>query len=188
MIKDVFTIPEIADICRLSRQTVHNWIKKGYLKGFRPAKNAVWKVTRKELVSHMKEHDIPIEFLKDEKIKILIVDDEDYAAELMKELLRDEKGYCIDSAKSGFSAGSKLEIFRPDVVILDIFLGDIDGRELFKHINEHPELNQIKVIGISGKLGNKEIQQLYDLGFKAFLHKPFKKKDLIETISKVIEN
>ncbi len=185
MEKEIFTAPEIAKICRVSRQTIFYWIKKGYLNAFRPAKNAVWKVTRRELVKYMKEHEIPMEFLYGEKIKILVVDDEVSLTRLIEESFRDIDKFQLETANSGFIAGAKLESFKPDVVILDIFLGDIDGREFFKHIREHTELFGIKVIGISGKFSEIEIQSLLEQGFSDFLQKPFKIEKLKESILKV---
>ena len=187
MEKEIFTAPEIAKICRVSRQTVFFWIKKGYLKAYRPAINAAWKVTRKEVLRYMKEHDIPMEFLNDDKIKILAVDDEVSITRLIKKSLQNTKKFQIETANSGFIAGAKLESFKPDVVILDIYLGDMDGREFFDHIQDHPELNEIRVIGITGKLSQDEIQPLLDKGFCAFLKKPFKMNKLKETILDVVE-
>ncbi len=187
MEKEIFTAPEIAKICRVSRQTVFFWIKKGYINAYRPAKNAVWKVTKKELIRYMKEHDIPMEFLNSDKTKILIVDDEVSLTRMIEETFQNIDKFQIETANSGFIAGAKLESFKPDVVVLDIFLGDMDGREFFDHIQDHPELNKVKVIGITGKLSQDEIQPLLDKGFSAFLQKPFNMNKLKETIFEVVE-
>ena len=140
MEKEIFTAPEIAKICRVSRQTVFFWIKKGYLKAYRPAINAAWKVTRKEILRYMKEHDIPMEFLNDNKIRILVVDDEVDITTFISKALKKERNFEIETANSGFKAGVKLTDFKPDIVILDIILDDMDGREFFEHIKEDPEL------------------------------------------------
>ncbi|MFC1552741.1 response regulator, partial [Candidatus Latescibacterota bacterium] len=65
-------------------------------------------------------------------------------------------------------------------------LNDMDGREFFKHIRENPELNRIKVIGISGKILESDIQPMLDLGFDDFLPKPLKLDTLIEMVSKAV--
>jgi len=182
--KEIYTIPEVAKMFRLSRHAVYKWVKKGYLKAYRPAKNAVWKVTRKELVNYMKEHNIPLEFLKGDKIKILIVDDEVNMTRMIRRGLQDVEQFELEIAHSGFIAGTKLESFKPDVVALDIILGDMDGRDFFQHIRNHPELNGTKVIGISDRLKKDEIQPLLDQGFDDFLQKPFKMEKLIEMIIK----
>ena len=72
-------------------------------------------------------------------------------------------------------------------MILDIFLGDIDGREFFKHIREHDELDRIKVIGISGKLNKSEVEKTLEMGFDDFLQKPFEMGELKNKILQIIE-
>ncbi|MFC1490098.1 response regulator [Candidatus Latescibacterota bacterium] len=184
MNKMMFTAMEVAKILCVSLPTVNRLLNSGELKGFRPSKNANWKVTQKELVKYMQEHEIPMEFLNGEKIKVLIVDDEKYITTLVERAYKNLDGYLVESANSGFSAGAKLESFKPDVVILDIYLEDMDGREFFKHIRKDTALNKIKVIGISGKVTDSDIKPMLDLGFDDFLAKPFKIEKLIETVSK----
>ncbi len=186
MKKDVYSIPEVAQLLKLSRHTVFQWVKKGYLKAYQPAINAAWKVTRSEVLRYIKEHNIPLEFLNDDKIRILVVDDEVGITTFISKALKKERNFEIEIANSGFKAGVKLTEFKPDIVILDIFLGEMDGREFFKHIKEDPELSEIKVIGISGKIDMSEEQSLMDIGFNAFVRKPFKINKIIDTIFELI--
>lgn len=130
---------------------------------------------------------MPLEFLGGDKIKILVVDDEVNMTKAIKRAFQNVDQFHIETAHSGFSAGAKLESFKPDVVVLDIYLGDMDGREFFKHISEQPEFNGIKVVGISGKLSSTEIEPLLDKGFIAFLQKPFKMEELKETIINAVK-
>jgi len=187
MRKDVFKAGEISEICRVSRQTVNRWLNIGELQGYRPTKNAVWRITRKELIKFMDNNRIPLDFLKEDKIKILIVDDDVNLVLGILRALREEVKFVFESAYSGFSAGTKLENFKPDIVILDIFLGDMDGREFFTYIRQNPELNNTKVIGISGKLFQEEIKQALEMGFDSFLEKPFDMENLKKEIFQVYE-
>jgi len=186
MKKDVFTIPEIAKMLKLSRQTVYHWVVDGSLTAFRPSKNAVWKVTRRELIKYMREHSIPMEFFSGGTIRILIVDDEVNIVRAIQRAFKNNDSFTMESAHSGFIAGTKLENFRPDVVILDIYLNDMDGREFLKYIRSNAELNGIKVIGISGKMPESEIHLMLEQGFDAFLSKPFAMEKLRETIMEVV--
>ncbi len=182
--KEIFTTKEVSDILKISVSTVTRFLKNSKIHGFRHSPDSYWKVTRKELIKYMQEHNIPMEFLNGDKIKILIVDDEkDVVRTLIKILSKNEK-YQIESADSGFIAGSKLEVFKPDIIILDIFLGDIDGRDFSKFIRNHPELSESKVIGMSGKLDKNEIKELLKKGFDEFLSKPFKIESLIDAVKK----
>lgn len=188
MRKDVYTVQEIAKICKVSRYTVNNWINKGIMKAFRPMEKGSWKVTRKDLAKFMKVRGYPPEFLKDERIRILVVDDEEMMTNLLSEALGREKEFNVEIANSGFTAGAKLESFLPDVVILDIFLTDMDGRQFFEYIRQHPEIKYVKVIGISGNLDSENVKGLFGMGFHDFLAKPFKIDDLKNSIHKVVSN
>ena len=188
MSKDIFSTTEVAKICRVSRMTVNRWLKEGDLKGYKSTPKSNWRVTKKELIKFMFSNNIPMDLLKTDRVRILIVDDEKYITSFISRALEKERNFEIDIANSGFKAGIKLTEFKPDLVILDIILGDIDGREFFKHIKEDPELKEIKVIGISGKIDPLEEQSLLNMGFCAFIRKPFKINKIKDTIFKLIED
>jgi len=184
--KDVFTIPEVAKLMKVSRYTVFSWIKKGYIKAFRPVKNGVWKITKEDLLGYMRENSVPFNFLDNNKIKLLIVDDEEGITELISGFYRKNDKFLVEIANSGFSAGIKLESFKPDIIILDIYLGDMDGREFFNYIHTNSDMKPVKVVGISGKVCEDEIKLLLKKGFSTFLHKPFKLEKLKETVENLI--
>ena len=66
----------------------------------------------------MKEHDIPMEFLNGEKIKILVIDDEKIVTRSIERIFHTDERFMLETANSGFSAGAKLEKFKPDIIIL----------------------------------------------------------------------
>ena len=187
MSKDIFSTTEVARICRVSRMTVNRWLKEDDLKGYKSTPKSNWKVTKKDLIKFMQSNNIPLDLLKTGEVKILIVDDEIDITSFISNVLEKERNLEIDVANSGFKAGVKLAEFKPDLVILDIVLCDMDGREFFEHIKENSELNETKVIGISGKIAPSEEQSLLEQGFSDFIRKPFKIKALKETIYKVLE-
>lgn len=188
MVKDVFGASDVARICRMSRQTVNRWLHSGTLRGFRATKTSDWKITRKELVQFMKNSGIPLYFFEEEvKTKVLVVDDENSITNLILQALRHDERILAEAANSGFSAGIKLENFKPDVVILDIFLGDMDGREFFDYIRRNPDHAGTKVIGMTGLLDESTVEELLNQGFDAFLLKPFDVNVLRRRIHEVVE-
>jgi len=174
--------------CKTSRQTVNRWLNNGTLEGYRPTKTSDWRITRKNLMKFMTENNIPLEFINEGKIKVLIVDDEVNMVKAIIRSLRYYDKFVFEKATSGFSAGAKLESFKPDVVILDIILGDMDGREFFTYLRNNPELSRIKVIGISGKVDKDEVQKMLNGGFHAFLQKPFDMDELKNAIIEAYES
>ena len=188
MKQDIFTASDIAKIARTSRQTVNRWLNNGEMNGYRFTKTGDWRVSRKELINFLKSNNIPLDLLRDEDvIKILIVDDEKHMTSAIVRNFRYEDRFRMEVADSGFSAGIKIENFRPDIIILDIYLGDMDGREFFRYIRQNPELSGLKVIGISGKAASEDVATILKLGFDTFLKKPFKMAKLKETILTLME-
>ncbi|MFC1476845.1 response regulator [candidate division KSB1 bacterium] len=186
MMKDVYSVPEIAEICKVTRFTVNSWIKKGILPAFRPMDRGMWKIKSDDLIAFLRKQGYPLEFLNGNKIKILIIDDEEMVIKIIRRTFQDMDNYLLDTANTGFTAGAKLESFRPDIVILDICLGDMDGREFFNHIRNHPEFQYVKVIGISGKLDKAEINDLIARGFDDFIMKPFKSGALRNAVKQAV--
>lgn len=171
--KGVYSVTEVAKIIHVSIATVNRLLNSGKLQGYQPSANANWKIPRKELLRYMREQKIPLDFLGDEKTRILVIDDEEPITALIKTAFAEEKDVEVETAHSGFQAGLKLESFRPDVILLDIYLGDMDGHELLEHIRSHSELQNARVIGMSGILKPDESEGGKERGFDAFLQKPF---------------
>jgi len=187
MFKEVYTVPEVAKIFKISTVSVNRLLQNNKLQAFRTSENANWKIPRKDLIIYMTKNNIPMEFIHAKEIKILVIDDEVLVTEAIVEDFNNSTDFIVETAHSGFAAGTKLETFRPDIVILDIFLGDMDGREFFKYIRNHMELKSTRVIGISGKVKQNEIDEFVKMGFDKFIKKPFEMDILKNTIKELIE-
>ena len=118
----------------------------------------------------MKRNEFPLELISDNQIKILVIDDEINILRNFIRVFYENKRFKIETANSGFIAGAKLEEFRPDIIILDIYLGDMDGRDLSDYLRKKPEYENIKIIGMSGKLNSKEIRSALDGDFDSFFY------------------
>ena len=119
--------------------------------------------------------------------RILIVDDDENTRRLIKFALGRE-GYEISEAESGMAALEYLKTNRPDLIILDIVMPDMDGYTLIKKIRNMQVLRNIPVIMSSGKGGMKDYFELEEERFRPnnFLIKPYKMKDLLETVKNTI--
>ena len=125
---------------------------------------------------------MPLNGLMTGSTRILIVDDERDIVEVLEKILEDEAKYEVEVAKGGFAAGIIAEKFRPHVILLDMHLADIDGREVCKQVKNNPDLQLTKVIAMSGKMTEEEARGLNAQGFDSFLKKPFHVKQVIEAI------
>jgi CheY-like chemotaxis protein len=116
--------------------------------------------------------------LSDEKL-VLVVDDDSSARESMAEIL-DAKGYCVLQAENGQRA---LEVLKkmphfPCLVLLDLAMPVMDGREFLKHRSQDSILRDIPVVVVSGNARTDEPPN----GVCAYLCKPVNLDRLIEVI------
>jgi CheY-like chemotaxis protein len=122
--------------------------------------------------------------LKREAIKILIVDDDQTIREMLIEALtlNRDRPYLIEEAANGIEATIKLGTYRPDVLILDIFMPEMDGLEVCRIIKNEAELSDMKVIISTGYPQHPKLDEMANMGFSNVIYKPF---DLLEFVKKV---
>jgi signal transduction histidine kinase/ActR/RegA family two-component response regulator len=121
-----------------------------------------------------------------EVAKILIVDDDSTIREMLIEALalNRDRSYVVEEASNGIEASIKLGTFRPDLLILDIFMPEMDGLEVCRIIKREPELSGMKVIISTGYPDHAKLNQVAKLGFTNVIYKPF---DLLGFAKKVEE-
>ncbi len=178
--KTVYTTGEAAKICKVSQQTIIRCFDSGQLKGFRVPGSRFRRIPRDQLFSFMKDNGIPTEALESGKRKILIVDDDEELVELMKDAFDHDGRFDIRTANNGFDAGMLVKEFRPDLVILDVMLPDINGREVCVRVRSDKTLDEVKIICISGMVESDKVADLREAGANEFIQKPFTVDRLLE--------
>jgi CheY-like chemotaxis protein len=171
--KDVLTTGDVARICHVAPRTVSKWFDTGKLRGYRIPGSRDRRIPVGQLVRFMRAHGMPLDGLDGSALRILLVDDEPEALELLKDVFASNPKYEVDTAANGFEAGMAAERFRPHVILLDLLLTDVDGRQVCKNIKQNPNLAAVKVIAVSGQLTTRQGQKLLAEGFDGFLSKPF---------------
>ena len=185
--KTVFTTGEAAKICKVSQQTIIRCFDNGSLKGFRVPGSRFRRIPREQLYSFMKENGIPTEALESGKRKLLIVDDDEELVELMVDVFARDGRFEIKSANNGFGAGMLVKEFRPDLVILDVMLPDINGKEVCQRVRTDPAMKTVKIICISGMVEQDKIADLRAAGADDFMNKPFSVDVLLERGCEMLE-
>ncbi|MAX25918.1 MAG: regulator [Phycisphaeraceae bacterium] len=184
--KQVYTTGEAADICKISQQTIIRCFDKGKLKGFRVPGSKFRRIPREELIRFMRENDIPTEQLEGSRKRLLIVDDDEQIRELFVDMLSDDDRFTIKTASTGYDAGILTEQFKPDLMILDYMLPDINGNVVCKTVRENPNVAGMKIIIVSGVADQREVQQLMSAGADAFVKKPFSIDELLNRIGELL--
>lgn len=185
--KTVFTTGEAAKICKVSQQTIIRCFDNGSLKGFRVPGSRFRRIPRDQLFSFMKDNGIPTDALENGKKKLLIVDDEQDLVELMADAFARDGRFEIRTANNGFDAGMQVKEFRPDLVVLDVMLPDINGREVCQRVRSDSALDSVKIICISGMIEQDKVADLRAAGADDFVQKPFTIDRLIERVCDLLE-
>jgi CheY-like chemotaxis protein len=119
------------------------------------------------------------------KTKILVVDDERAIVEIVEEALA-AHGYEVYTAFTGVEGLRKCKSLRPDVVILDIMMPDIDGSSVAAEMKDDPNTADIPVIFLTGAVKPSEVPDSHLVGGQVFLAKPFKTEDLLKILRMVL--
>ena len=178
--KTVFTTGEAAKICKVSQQTIIRCFDNGQLKGFRVPGSRFRRIPREALYKFMKDNGIPTDALESGKRKVLLVDDEPEIVEIINKSLEEDGRFEVRIAANGFDAGMMVKEYRPDLIILDVMLPDINGKEVCHRVRADQNLEEVRIICISGMVEEDKIQELKLAGADDFLHKPFDVDVLIE--------
>ncbi len=185
--KTVFTTGEAAKICNVSQQTIIRCFDSGQLKGFRVPGSKFRRIPRDLLYKFMKENGIPTDALESGKRKALVVDDDEHLVELIRDVLESDGRFEVRVANNGFDAGMMVKEYHPDVVVLDVMLPDINGREVCQRIRSDPALLDVRIICISGMVEDDKIAELIASGANKFLQKPFDVEQLIELMCRELD-
>jgi two-component system, OmpR family, response regulator RpaA len=185
--KTVFTTGEAAKICKVSQQTIIRCFDSGQLKGFRVPGSRFRRIPREILYKFMKDNGIPTDALESGKRKALVVDDDEELVELIRDVLEQDGRFEVRVANNGFDAGMMVKEYRPDIIVLDVMLPDINGREVCQRVRSDSTLEDVKIICISGMVEKDKIEDLKEAGANAFLQKPFEIEDLVERMCEMLD-
>jgi signal transduction histidine kinase/predicted metal-dependent phosphoesterase TrpH len=123
---------------------------------------------------------------KGSKAKVLIVDDEEDLVAMLAHNFG-KKGYPISTAYNGFEAWEKIQLERPDVLILDLMMPDLDGWELCRLVrrNQTKEINDIGILMLTARAMPEDRVYGLEIGADDYLTKPFSLNELLLRIEKL---
>jgi two-component system, OmpR family, response regulator len=117
---------------------------------------------------------------------VLVVDDEAEIVELMVDVLDRDGRFDVKTATTGYDAGVLTQEFRPDLIILDYMLPDVNGNVVCKTIRNNPAFGHVKIIIISAVINQDEIDHLLKAGADAFMKKPFSIDELVNRMTELL--
>ncbi len=116
--------------------------------------------------------------------RVLVVDDDDVIRQLITVNLELE-GFEVATAVDGQDCLDKVKDVRPDVVTLDIMMPRLDGWEAASRLRADPETADVKVVLLSARAQEADLERGSRIGVDAYLTKPFDPDELIEVVRRL---
>jgi excisionase family DNA binding protein len=188
MNQEIFSLPQAAKYCAIGRVTLWKCVKSGELKAsLTPGGH--YRILKKDLeVFARKKGMYPLgNYQPPGKNKILIVDDDDQIRELFTKMLRIHK-YETDTASDGFEAGTKVVEFKPDLIILDLFMPGMDGFEVCRRLKEDPGKADIKILIFTGHDSEENRERIMAEGADDYLVRPVDNNIFLRHVEGLLNN
>jgi CheY-like chemotaxis protein len=114
--------------------------------------------------------------------KLVYIEDQDLNLRLVERILTHRTGYDLVTVTEGRLAIDVVREQKPDIILLDLNLPDMDGDEVLRQLKEDPDLADTPVIMVSADAMGDRIQQLLSLGADGYLTKPYKLQEFFAVI------
>jgi len=184
----LLTTSEVANYCQVTNDGVVKWIKARKLKAY-STPGGHYRIRKSDFKEFLGRYGMPLdpEFFSEEKKRILIVDDEPTILDVLTQALGDLATYQVTSARDGYEAGLKIGTFRPDLVILDVMMPQMNGIEVCKRIKANPDTETIKIVAITGHPEEGNLDKAYRSGADLCLIKPLQMDHLRREVSRLLD-
>jgi DNA-binding response OmpR family regulator len=124
--------------------------------------------------------------MAEDRKKVVCIEDEPEMIDLVK-LILGRKGFQVVGANGGREGLALIERERPNLVLLDLMMPDIDGWEVYRQIKARDDLREIPVIVVTAKAqGIDRVLGLQIAGVDDYITKPFGPKELVSSVERVL--
>jgi CheY-like chemotaxis protein len=166
------------------RNTIIGAIRKGLLKIHRtPGGHA--RISQEDLDDFCHRRSLPTTSLISRNNRVLLLDPDPHYVSILNQGLA-EYEYQVEAARDPFMAGYLLGKFQPNVVLIEVTIGDMRGDAVCRSIRSLPKQRDTAVIGITASTDQEAIDTLVDSGVDDLVRKPFEMEALVEHIVRLI--
>ena len=120
-------------------------------------------------------------------MKFFLVDDDSDILSLLSRVL-EGAGHAVETCHSSIEALKRIPAARPDCVVTDIMMPDMDGFELTRELRRRPDLADMKIIVLSAKTYEFDRRRAKQLGADGYLSKPFQLETLLDSIMETVSS
>lgn len=160
--KKPLSVGQVAEVCRVSKKTVLNWIYDGGLKAFTTygGHYRVWPANIKKFLDAT-GMDIPFDFIDERTTNALIIDDDGDYSQMLKSAVKAElPNVEVTTTDDGYEGLVLIGEIRPQLVVLDIRMPKVDGMQVLELLKNRKTDHDMKVLVVSAYLDEKTRKQL----------------------------
>jgi CheY-like chemotaxis protein len=180
--------------------TIIRRFDSGHIKGYRVPGSRFRRIPKDTILRYAAEHHLPVYDIEElcmpksptpppelpgvREGRALIVEDDRHLGDIVEKLLTAD-GWEVRIARNGFDAAFMALTFRPKLVLMDILLPGLDGREACREIRAERRLDGVKILAMTALKDDKSKAEIFAAGADAYLSKPFDLKTLRETVAEL---
>lgn len=121
--------------------------------------------------------------------KILVVDDEAILTKMVKMNLERTGNYVVHTENEGSKALQAAREFKPDLILMDVMMPDMNGDEVIAEMHDDPNLASIPHVFMTAIVSKAETEEMgNNIGGNEFLAKPVKTEEIIATIERILSD
>lgn len=179
------TTYQVSKLLGVSLPTVVNWINQGRLQAHRTP-GGHRRIARPDLIEFARNFNYPLlevlDARDDKRARVLVVDDEQDFSAMVREYLSMKGNYDVEVADTGFAAGYTVARFKPDIILMDIMMPDMDGFEVLRMLRASRETLHIPIIACTAYRDILIERRISEESFDGLIRKPLKLDELLHII------
>ena len=180
----LLTSHEVGALLQMDPSSVVKWVNDGILPAYRTP-GGHRRIRSSDLLNFLREHSMYIpDALRGGVVKALLVDDDTSFLQAMSRSMKSHKDKVeLTTVASGIEALVRVGAEKPDVLVIDVHMPELDGLEVVRRLKANADTRNISIILFTGKPGPDLEKKALEVGAKALLPKPLTAARLVEAIS-----
>jgi len=175
-----YTTFEAAKICHVTHHSIKNWIKQGLIRASRTP-GGHYRILEEDLDAFREKYDMFTPRRRPGQKRIMIVDDEQDALDLMERILTTE-GFELVTVNNATEVGLKAAQSVPDLILLDFLMPEVNGFEVCKALKDNEQTRHVPILAVTCLTKEDDIERIFASGADDYLPKPFKVEDLLAKV------
>lgn len=179
----LFTSHEAGALLQMDPSSIVKWVNDGKLPAYKTP-GGHRRIRAEDLLAFLRHHSmfIPSE-LSEGQTKVLIVDDDESFLKALSRSMKAHKDIDLVTCNAGIEALVRVGGERPDVLVIDVHMPEVDGLDVLKTLKAGPNTKEVQVIMMTGKPTADLEKKALALGAKAVLAKPVTAAGLVDAIN-----